>query len=105
MVTRFIQRISYLISDFINRPFRVLKVCLAFAFIGLIFDGTLFNLWALSRDSNHLENKTKMTLVESKTLKEKIKLANDPQFIELEAHERFELAGENELVFVFSDQE
>ena len=105
MITGFIRRFSDLVVDFINRPFRVLKVCLLFVLIGLVFDGTLFHLWALHRDSEHLDSKTKMTIIQAKDLKYKIQQAKDPQFIELEAHERFELAGENELVFVFSDQE
>ena len=62
-------------------------------------------MWALHRDSNHLAEKTTMTLIKSEELKQKITQAHDPQFIELEAHERFELAGENELVFVFSDED
>lgn len=105
MLRDFVQNISNLVNGFINKPLKVLTVCVSFAVIGLIFDGTLFHLWSLYRDSSELKQKTQMTLLNTKELKTKISNANDPQFIELEAHERFELAGENELVFVFSDQE
>lgn len=35
----------------------------------------------------------------------KIKKAKDPQFIEIQARDRFELAEEGDLIFVFSDTE
>lgn len=105
MLREAVQKISDLVTGFINKPFKVFIVCISFALIGLIFDGTLFHLWALHRDSKELEQKTSMTLLSANELRQKIKQAHDPQFIELEAHERFELAGEGELVFVFSDGE
>lgn len=105
MLREAVQKISDLVTGFINRPLKVFTVCVTLALIGLIFDGTLFHLWALRRDSVELEQRTKMTLLSAKDLRTKIQQAHDPQFIELEAHERFELAGEGELVFVFSDEE
>lgn len=103
MIRRYVAGFSSLISDFLNRPFRVLLACLLLVFIGLVLDGTLLRLWGLHRDSQDLEQR--MSKIEEMTdqLNFKIKLAQDPSFIELQARDRFELVEEGDLIFVFSD--
>ena len=49
----------------------------------------------------------KIEVLEAKSRETKMKIRNakDPQFIEIQARDRFDLAGEGDLIFVFSDEE
>ncbi len=76
--------------------------CMAFAFVHLVLDGTLLRLWALHRDQGLIQNKISDLLLESEKLQIKIDQSFDPNFIEQQARDRFDLVSEGELVFVFS---
>jgi cell division protein FtsB len=65
----------------------------------------LFRLWRLNRDAAELNRRMDKLRAESIDLDKKIKRAKDPNFIELEAREKFDLASEGDLIFVFSDKE
>ena len=105
MIRAWVKAISYFVSDLLQRPVRVFSICLFLLFVGLILDGSLFRLWALHRDSRELEQKISKIQTATKELRMKIKKAKDPQFIEILARDRFELAEEGDLIFVFSDEE
>ena len=97
--------IARLVSQFVHRPLQVLSFCLAIVFVGLVLDGTLFRLWSLYRDSETLAHKTTNVSHEADKLQMQILKAKDTDFIGLQARERFELAGEGDLIFVFADEE
>ncbi len=105
MIRTFVTSVSHFISDLLQKPLRVLSICLFLLFIGLFLDGSLFRLWSLHRDSGDLVKKISALEEKSKLTRMKIKNAKDPQFIEIQARDRFDLAGEGDLIFVFSDEE
>lgn len=105
MIRSFVGSVSNFITDLLQKPLRVLSLCLFLLFIGLFLDGSLFRLWSLHRDSGDLIKKIAALEEKSSETKMKIKNAKDPQFIEIQARDRFDLAGEGDLIFVFSDEE
>lgn len=105
MIRSFVKTISSFVSELLQRPVQVLSICLFLLFAGLILDGSLFRLWVLHRDSVDIEQKMKNVRAATGELQMKIKKAKDPQFIEIQARDRFELAEEGDLIFVFSDEE
>ncbi len=105
MIRQFFSRLSHQISDFVQHPLRVLVTCSVLVVMGLLLDGTLIRLWRLTRDSNDLAARTAQMRVETVKLDQKIRQAKDPNFLELEARDRLDLASEGDLVFVFSDDE
>ncbi|MCB0350230.1 MAG: septum formation initiator family protein [Bdellovibrionales bacterium] len=105
MIRTFFARLAKILNDFLLHPVRVFVTCLALVAAGLILDGSLFRLWRLDRDSHDLNNRMKILRKETQLLDEKIKQAKDPNFLEIEAREKFDLANEGDLIFVFSDEE
>lgn len=93
------------LSRFLQNPLKVFVVCFSLVIVGLIFDGSLFHLWRLKRDSAELATRMQVLRTQSNEIEKKINRARDPNFIELEAREKFDLASEGDLVFVFSDEE
>lgn len=104
MIRTLVQTVANFVSDLLQRPVRVFSICLILLFVGLILDGSLFRLWALHRDSGQIEKQMHDLKSASTELQIKIKKAKDPQFIEILARDRFELAEEGDLIFVFSDE-
>lgn len=105
MIRRLFARLAKIISDFLQRPLQVLTVSFFLVAAGLLLDGSLFRLWRLHRDSKEIARRTELLRSETIDLDKKIKRAKDPNFIELEAREKFDLANEGDLIFVFSDEE
>lgn len=94
-----------LLKVLLDNPLKVLWLCLALAFVNLVLDGSLLRLWSLHRD--HKQIQSQITEIKSKTEIMQVKLAkaSDPAFIQREAIDRFDLVGEGELVFVFSEED
>lgn len=89
---------------FLNHPGRVLLVCAGVFAVSIVLNGNIWRLWNLHRDYDHinqeiLENRENIT-----NLSSQLKQAKDPSYIERQARDRLDLASENDLVFVFSDQ-
>lgn len=76
--------------------------CLAFAFIQLLIQGNLFHLVRMHSDRQALNENLHSIQADLLKLDLKIRQAKDPIFIEKEAKDRLDMAGEDELVFVFS---
>ncbi len=93
------------VNDFLHRPWVVLWTCLAIAFVNLVLDGTLLRMWSLNRDFAQLEQSSKHLKTELASLDSKIRQATNPAFVEREARDRFDLVGEGDLVFVFTEEE
>lgn len=60
-------------------------------------------MWRLNRDAEDIDRRMHLVREEISRLDMKIEKASDPSFIELEARERFDLASEGDLIFVFSE--
>ena len=91
------------IKNFFYKPFYTLVVCLVFLVFNLVIDGTLFQIFHLGRDLRILKNRTQDLQEKNKIIKEKISHSSDPDFIEEEARERLDFAGEGDLIFIFPD--
>lgn len=103
MVRRFFTELTSFFNNLVHRPFQIFIICFAFIFIGLVLDGTMLKLWGLHRDSKELEYRMKEVSKKTDKLEFKIKMAQDPGFMELQARDRFELVEAGDLIFVFSD--
>ena len=93
------------LNRFLHQPTKVLIFCCALAFVNLVIDGSLLRLWSLYRDSHEISENILKIKTESKELAWKIRRASDPDFIEIEARNRFDLASEGDLIFIFSDED
>ena len=87
----------------LNHPIRVGIVCLFFAFIHLFADGSLLGLWKLHREEQDLLYKIEILAGKTDELTKKIQQSSDPLFIEREVRDKFDLVGESDLVFIFSE--
>lgn len=85
------------------RPSRVAVACLALFFSMLLLNGTFIRLWGLRRDNHLLEQQIRIAKNDIADLNRKLRQAKDPNFIEKEAMDRFDLASDDDLVFVFAD--
>jgi len=105
MIRRFFAGLASVVTQFLQNPLKVLTVSLVLVVAGLLLDGSLFRLWRLNRDTADLERRIETLKVNTNQLDMKIAKAKDPNFIEMQAREKFDLASEGDLIFVFSDEE
>lgn len=78
---------------------------MAVAFVSVVLDGTVLRIWGLNRDVQQLETSTNEIKSELTSLNHRIVQAADPTYVEREARDRFDLVGEGDLVFVFTDED
>lgn len=90
--------------SFLHHPFKVLVTCISFAVLSLLMNGGFFQLYRLHRDTDLLNSQIQATHLQIKLLDEQMQQAKDPHFIERQAVDRYELAEEHDLVFVFPDE-
>ena len=93
------------LNQFLQKPQKVIWVCLGFIVLNLVVDGSVFRLWALHRDYHTIQNEILSLKQGNQKLKTQLAKAKDPAFLEREARDRFDLVSEGDLVFVFSDEE
>lgn len=98
------KKISFLIKTCLDRPSWLLVLCLAVVFIHLIFDGTLLRMFHLYNSQKILENRIARIQVKNSLVEERLKRLNsDSRFLEQEVRDRFNLVGEKDIIFIFSD--
>ncbi len=90
-------------NNLLARPSRVLLLCVLVVAANLIFRGGFFELLSLRQNLNKIKVKKENLSKDIKDLDMKIVRASDPEFLELEVLNRFDLAQEGDLIFVFSD--
>lgn len=89
---------------FLNQPTKVAMVCIAIFIISIVLNGNVFRLWGLHRDFSRITFEIEETRHMIASLSGQLKQAKDPAFIERQARDRLDLAGEHDLVFVFPEQ-
>lgn len=99
---QFLGRFGEALKAWLDRPGRVLGACLVFAILQLLIQGNLFHLLRLHSDRESLAAHIISNGQELIRLQTEIRRAKDTNFIEREAKDRLDMAGEDELVFVFS---
>ncbi len=91
------------LNNWLNSPIKVLWICLSFIFLVLISDGSVFRLWNLHGDHERITHSIAKLETDFQVLDNQYSKVNDPEFLEQQARDRLDLAGEDELIFVFSD--
>ncbi len=89
---------------FLNNPPKVAMLCLAIFVVSIVLNGNVFRLWGLHRDFDRINLEIAQTKENISTLTAQLKQSKDPAFIDRQARDKLDLAGEHDLVFVFSDQ-
>jgi cell division protein FtsB len=104
-----VRRVFFTLFDSVHQllqsPIKVLWICLALAFINLILDGSLYRYYILNKDLNETREKIHIVSKSNADLNSQITKMKDPSHLEQVARERFDLVKENELVFVFSEDQ
>lgn len=80
-------------------------ICLGLAFVNLILDGSLYRYFVLTTDLEKTRVQIEGMEKSNQDLYAQIQKMKDPSHLEKVARERFDLVKENELVFVFSEDQ
>ncbi len=88
----------------LERPRLVFVTCIALLFTSLLLNGSFWRLWNLHRDKERKDREILTTIRETQSLKMQLLQAKDPDYMEHQAKDRLDFAGENDLVFVFPAQ-
>lgn len=99
-----IRSIALWVRETLNHPAKVFVFCLLFFVLTLSLNGVPLRLWGLHRDLDRYENEIQKNKRDIKALEMKLAQAQEPAFIERQARDRLDLAGENDLIFVFPTQ-
>ncbi|MDE0119629.1 MAG: septum formation initiator family protein [Bdellovibrionales bacterium] len=100
------KKISGFIKTYLDQPLWLLVVCFTLVFMHLIFDGTLLRMFHLYNSQKILENRIARIQVKNSLVEERLKrLKSDSRFLEQEVRDRFNLVGEKDIIFIFSDGE
>ncbi len=91
------------LRQFLNKPHKVLIVCLFVFIISLFLNGALWRVWGLRRDLATIQSQIDAAQKQATFLDVQIKQAKDPVYIERQARDKLDLVGENDLVFVFPE--
>lgn len=105
MVRSFLIGFFRALNDLLQRPQKVIWICLGLLVLNLVLDGSLFRLWSLNQDAQTISQDILSLQAQNADLAKRLKKAKDPAFLEREARDRFDLVSEGDLVFVFSEEE
>ena len=89
---------------FLNHPGKVALCCVGVFAVSIVLNGNVFRLWGLHRDFDRITAEIQTTRENITTLAGQLTQAKDPSFIERQARDKLDLAGEHDLVFVFPEQ-
>lgn len=104
MVIKLWNQFTELLMELLNQPLKIFWVCTGLLFLSLVASGTLLQLWGLHRNIKKIDVETQATTLKLQSLQKDLLRAQDPDFIEKQARERFDLVHEGDLVFVFSQE-
>lgn len=93
------------IKSFLNHPLKVLFLSAAVSLGIMLYDGSFWNLWSLNRNQKEMTKRIAATSEEYKALEFKVEAARSKPFIEKQATDQLGLVREDDLIFVFSDEE
>ena len=104
MIRRLFSFVFNPILNFLKSPSRVLVVCLVVVVIALIKNGTAERFWSFRNSKANINFEINKYQKLIKEVDGKIEKYFDLSFVKREAIDRFDLAGENDLIFVFSQE-
>ena len=95
----------YFVKEFLDRPLWVLILCVTVVGAHLILDGTVLRMWRLYHSRKVLENRITDINIKNQLVEERLGKLSDSRFLEREVRDRFNLVGEEDIIFIFSDGE
>jgi cell division protein FtsB len=95
--------LGHWIYSYLNNTKKVFVICIVFSFLSLIFNGSLLSLWSMSREQVKLQEQIEQEKLSIQNFEAKLKMARDPSYIERQAVDNYDLAQEQDLVFLFSE--
>ena len=98
------RKLKNFLFQILYKPFAVFILCLLFLLINLILDRTLFQIFGLNQNLRVIQNRIDYIGKKNLKIENKIKKSSDPDFVEREARERLDYAGEEDLIFLFPDK-
>jgi cell division protein FtsB len=91
------------LRKFLNKPHKVLVVCIAVFVISLFINGALWRVWGLRRDRSTIQDQINAAQKQAGILDVQIHQAKDPVYIERQARDKLDMVGEKDLIFVFPE--
>lgn len=91
--------------ELLQHPLKILVLCGVVGFSYLLYDGSFWNLWSLHRNYKEMHKRIGQLKEDTKNLNFKVEEASRQPFIERQATEQLGLVREDDLIFVFSDDE
>ena len=88
----------------LHQPFKVFCFCIAFVCGSLLFNGGFLQLYQLHQDYRIIQEQIVSTENQVVSLSRQLAQAKDPSFIERQALDHYDLASEDDMVFVFSEE-
>lgn len=88
---------------FFNRPSKVIGTCLFGLAFTLVVNGSLMGIIRLHKEQNRLNRQIKETQAQIISLDEELKRVQDPEFVKHQAHDRFNIVGASDVLFIFPD--
>ena len=98
-----LRNFAHTIQHWLHQPQKVFFASLMVLMATLFLNGTLWKLWGLYRDQDKIVANTLATKAEIFQIESQIKQAADPSFIERQAHDKMDMVGDHDLIFVFPD--
>lgn len=97
------KKIKDFLFQILYKPFTVFILCFLFLLVNVILDSTLFQIFGLNQDLRVIQNRINYIKEKNLKIKKRIKKSSNPDFVEKEARERLDYAGEEDLIFLFPD--
>lgn len=91
--------------NLLHQPLKVFILCTLFGVLSLLFNGGFFQLYKLDRDEKILKEQIVAARGQVIDLNRQLRVAKEPSFIERQAVDNYDLVNEQDLVFVFSEQD
>lgn len=102
---KFFKSINLFFQEWLQKPYGVFIACLIFLGINIIFDGTLFKIRELYLNKQQLLQASEEIKIKNERIVSILERLKDPTYLEKEARNRLNLAGEGDLIFIFPEDE
>lgn len=98
-------KIFQYVDQWLRQPKLIMGFCLVLILFNIVFDGTLFQIRKLYLQQKSLDQQTLEIQTKNKILIEKMEKLSDPKHLEKEVRNRFDLANQGDLIFIFPEDE
>ena len=98
---KWVKKVATGVRESLNHPGQILGYCCAFFVLTISIFVFPLRLWCFYRYLYRYKSDIKKAALDITDLSLKLSQAADPLYIEKQARDRLDLAGENDLIFVF----